>query len=116
MDEIKFDEMGRRLAEIRKANRYTQDQLAAVLELTPKHISHCESGTSCLSFKKLVEFCNLCNCSLDYIVWGKSKDDKIERLDNTVLSILRTGTDEEVNHVNRYLEIYSEMLLQQKNM
>lgn len=80
MDEIKFDEMGRRLAEIHKANRYTQDQLAAVLELTPKHINHCESGTSCLSFKKIVEFCNLCNCSLDYIVWEKARMIKLKDL------------------------------------
>ena len=106
--------MGSRIAEIRKASSFTQEQLANIMDLTPKHISHCESGTSSFSLPKMIQFCELCGCSMDYIIWGESKDDKIEQMPKTVLSILRTGTENDVSQLNRYLEVYCELLSSQK--
>lgn len=110
MDKIEKQEIVNRLAEIRRSHHYTQEQLAEALNLTPKHISHCESGSLSISLKTLIHFCNLFNCSMDYIIWGKSKDEKLEQLNDTVPTLLRTGTKEEINLLNRYLDLYSELL------
>lgn len=112
--ELDYREIGKRIAQIRKANHYTQDQLSEVLDLTPKHISHCEAGTSSLSLPKLYGFCNLFHCSMDYIVWGKSKDTIIESINPSILSILRTGTEDQKNQLKRYLDIYCELIEGQK--
>ena len=111
-------EIGKRLAEIRRSNNYTQEQLADALDLTPKHISHCESVTSSVSLKSLIRFCELFSCSMDYIIWGKSTDEKLDQLNETALSVLRCGSDQDVDLLNCYLDIYAELLnsdFKQKN-
>lgn len=59
--------IGKRISEIRRSHNVTQEKLSDMLNISPKHISHTECGTSCLSLKNLIEFCKIFNCSLDYI-------------------------------------------------
>ena len=74
--------IGKRIAEIRKSHNITQETLADQLGVSPKHISHTECGKSSLSLKNLIEFCHLYDCSLDYIVTGKTTDLKTVRCQN----------------------------------
>ena len=105
--------IGRRISEIRRAHGMTQEALAEKLDVTPKHISHTECGTSSLSLKNLMEFCNIFDCSLDYIVFGQKKDNAISKLPDGIVNILYTGNDSEQARLHRYLEMYLELTKKQ---
>ena len=100
--------IGRRIREIRRANGMTQEVLAERLSVTPKHISHTECGTSSLSLANLIEFCNIFNCSLDYIILGK-KDNLLSRLPSKIVDIIYSGSEDEFSRLIKYLELYVEL-------
>lgn len=102
--------IGKRIAEIRRAHGITQETLAIELGVSPKHISHTECGTSSLSLKNLAEFCRLFDCSLDYIIFGNNKNDISSKLPAEIIHILYMGTDSDIERLNRYLQIYVELL------
>lgn len=102
--------IAKRLAEVRRSKNVTQEVLAERLGVSPKHISHTECGTSCLSLKNLIEFCKIFNCSLDYIISGKSQDAALEKIPEEILKILYTGSEADIDRLNRYLSIYVELL------
>lgn len=102
--------IGKRIAEIRRSNKVTQEALADRLGVSPKHISHTECGTSSLSLKNLIEFCNLFGCSLDYIIFGKTENTALSKLPDEISNILYTGTEQDINRLNRYLQIYVELM------
>lgn len=102
--------MGSRIAAVRRAHNVTQETLANQLDVSPKHISHVENSTSCLSLKNLVTFCNLYHCSLDYLVLGKTGNDTLDKLSPEILKILSTGTDHEIERLNKYLQVYVDLL------
>ena len=91
--------IGKRIAEIRRSNHVTQEALANELGVSPKHISHVECGTSSLALKNFSMFCDLFHCSLDYLIFGNNKND-----------VLSTGTDADIDRLNRYLQVYIELL------
>lgn len=102
--------IGKRIAEIRRLHHITQEALANDLGVSPKHISHVECGTSSLSLKNLSMFCDLFHCSLDYLIFGNSKSDVLSKLPAEITQILSTGTDEDIDRLNRYLQVYVELL------
>ena len=104
-----FIPIGKRIAEIRRSHNMTQDTLADKLSVSPKHISHTECGTSSLSLKNLIEFCNLFNCSLDYIIFGTKEDSVLSILPNEISEILHSGKEDEIDQLIRYLQVYVEI-------
>lgn len=102
--------IGSRIAEVRRSHKVTQEALADMLGVSPKHISHVENATSCLSLKNLIQFCNHFGCSLDYLIFGKQNNDALSKLPDEIVRILNTGNDTELNRLNRYLQIYIELL------
>lgn len=102
--------MGMRIAEIRRSHNVTQETLAEILDVTPKHISHVECGTSTLSLKNLIQFCEIFHCSLDYIVSGKTVDSVLSRMPNAIVQILYSEDFTEIDRLNRYLQIYVELI------
>ena len=102
--------IGSRIAEIRRSHKVTQERLADILDVSPKHISHTECGTSSLSLKNLMEFCKQFDCSLDYIIFGKTDDTALAKLPEEIIHILQTGTDKEIQRLNRYLQTYIDLI------
>ena len=102
--------IGKRMAEIRRSHNITQESLAEQLGVTPKHVSHTECGTSSLSLKNLMEFCNLFHCSLDYLIFGTKEDSALSKIPEEIVNILYTGTPKDIERLNRYLQIYVELL------
>lgn len=101
--------VGKRIGEVRRSHKITQDELADRLGVSPKHISHTECGTSSLSIRNLVAFCNMFHCSLDYILCGTASDDALSALPEGILNILHTGSRAEIDRLTRYLEMYIEL-------
>lgn len=101
--------MGKRIGEIRRSHHLTQEKLADMLEVSPKHISHTERGTSSLSLKNLIEFCNIFDCSLDYVILGKTTVSCLSKLPVEIIEILNTGNDDQIKRLNKVLEMYLEL-------
>ena len=101
--------IGNRIAGVRRSHKVTQEALADMLEISPKHISHVENATSCLSLKSLIRFCTIFNCSMDYIIFGNANNDVLSKLPDEIVKILNTGSNEEIDRLNRYLQCYVEL-------
>lgn len=106
-------EIGMRLAKIRRSHNVTQEALSEMLDVSPKHISHTECGTSSLSLKNLAQVCEIFHCSMDYMVFGKTNDEILNRIPSEIVQILYSNDEEELDRLNRFLQIYVELL--QKN-
>ena len=70
----------------RKDKRITQEELAEMLEVSPTHIKHIESGHRKPSIEILFEIAKILNISLDSVVFSKNESahtdtrEKIDRL------------------------------------
>lgn len=101
--------IGNRISGVRRSHKVTQEALADMLEVSPKHISHVENATSCLSLKSLIRFCSIFNCSMDYIIFGNKNNDILTKLPDEIIKILNTGSEEDIARLNRYLQVYIEL-------
>lgn len=70
-------ESGRRIKELRKKNRLTQEQLAEKVAITREFLSMIESGKKGCSIDTLGEFSNVFCVSMDYIVYGKKENTEL---------------------------------------
>lgn len=104
-----FAAISTRIADVRRSNKITQEALADMLGVSPKHISHVENATSCFSLKNLIQFCTIFNCSFDYIIFGKQNNELLSKLPDEIVKILNTGSNTDIERLNRYLQIYIEL-------
>ena len=79
----------------RKDKRITQEELAEMLEVSPTHVKHIESGHRKPSIEILFEIAKILNISLDGVVFSKNES-------------ARTDTREKVN---RLLDVSDEASL-----
>ncbi len=56
-----------------------------------------------------MEFCNIFDCSQDYIVFGKKENPISSRLPEKIVKILHTGDEKDIELLNRYLEFFIEL-------
>ena len=66
--EIKYDKIGVRLKDLRKAKGYSQNGLAIRAGVNWETIKRCEAGRSNLSLMTAVRICDALNITLDYFV------------------------------------------------
>lgn len=109
MEKDMMKKIGAKIAEIRRLHNVTQEGLADMLGVTPKHISHCENATSCFSLKNLIQFCIMFECSLDYVVFGNNNNQTLSKLPDEIVTLLNTGSTEDLDRLNRYLQIFIEL-------
>lgn len=114
MNNTNLESIGKRISLTRHANGMTQEALAEKLGVSPKHISHIECGTSSLSLKSLIEFCKIFDCSMDYIIFGNTESKLLSKLPSEITDILHTGTADDLDRLNRYLQVYIELLPNRK--
>lgn len=108
--------IGERMAKIRRSHHMTQEVLAGKLGVTPKHISHSERGVSSLSLKQLIAFCELFECSLDYLILGNINDPILSLFPESIINLVCTGTPQEIQRFQRYLSVYVEFLEDPKDI
>ena len=63
-------EFGCRLKETRKARGFTQEQLAAALNISTPHLGNIEIGKRGVSIDLLMEISNVLNVPIDFLVRG----------------------------------------------
>ncbi len=109
MENTTMAAIGTRIAEVRRSHKVTQEALADMLGVSPKHISHVENATSCLSLKAIIQFCSIFDCSMDYLIFGKQNNEALSKLPDEIVKILNTGSNEDIARLNRYLQVYVEI-------
>lgn len=70
--------IGQNLADLRKRKKYTQAELAEILQYSDKAISKWEKGESLPDIEVLYEICNLYGVTLDYLMHEGNYEDKQE--------------------------------------
>lgn len=107
-------DIGIRISDLRRSHNMTQAVLAEKLDVTPKHISHIERGCATVTVKNLIAIGKIFNTSLDYILLGKSNDKALALLPDTIIEILYSDNQKEIERLTRYLQIYEELYKREK--
>ena len=110
MTDIDYQKIGERIKKVRKEHRYTQETLAGTLSVTQKHISDVESGKTMFSLKQLARFCDVMECSMDYIILGNSTDNALSALPDTIIDILNGNDGDKKAMLQRYLRTFVDLL------
>lgn len=100
------DSISTRIAGLRKSRNMTQEKLAEMLNVSPKHISHVERGCANLSIENLIEVSKIFNCSLDYIIIGRVSEQDVIQLPEGIVQLLHSENKEMLILLNRYLEVF----------
>lgn len=70
------EETAKRIRNLRESMGYTQEQVAAWVNVDRRHIARVEAGTRGCSLDMLICLAELYDVSLDYLVFGKDIDAK----------------------------------------
>jgi putative ABC transport system ATP-binding protein len=109
MDQVKI---GKFISECRKANGWTQIQLAVKLGVTDKAVSKWETGRSIPDVSLLMPLCKILKCSLNELLLGEaiSSDDLVEKSNELLMGIITKWLGED--RWNLYQDIdQSEIIL-----
>ena len=87
--------IGNRISQLRKVRGITQERLAEEIDITTKHISAVERGTSSLSLEKLITIGKYFDCSLDYLILGDIQNTGTSLIPPSILSILTSDDDKD---------------------
>lgn len=105
------ESIGKRMAKLRHEKGLSQEALAKKINCSPKHISHVERGVASMSLDLMIEACDVLECSLDYLVKGKSTN-PAAFLPPRILEILESSDDRmarEKRLLLAYLNMYSKL-------
>ena len=99
-----FEYIGKRIQQARKSKRYTQAELAEMIDMSSKNLSCLERGTTGLSVPTLISLCNVLDISSDYILFG-NEDNKTS---NPICNLLSKLPDEKQHQAEKLLEVFVE--------
>lgn len=99
-------EVGKNIAELRRAHHITQEELAETLDISVKHCSEVERGVAFLSFDKLLFVSDYFDCTLDYLVYGLDTTDAVAAIPKHVVEILKSDDEFEKQLLHKYLNMY----------
>lgn len=68
MNNLNFEQIGKRLKEIRISKCITQEYVAGIADVNVSHISNIENNRVKVSLSTLVHICNALNITVDYIL------------------------------------------------
>ena len=71
MKEINFENIGRKLKEIRLSKGLTQEYVADMADVNTSHISNIENNRVKISLTTLVNVCNALDVTVDFILAGE---------------------------------------------
>ena len=78
---LDHNEIGKRIQQLRRDKKITQEQLAESVNLSTVQISYIENGRSRLSLDSLVNIATVLNASTDEILFGHIRTETKHRLD-----------------------------------
>ena len=103
------ESIGKRISQLRKRQGLTQEKFAEVIDISIKHISAVERGTSSLSLEKLIDAAQHLDCTMDYLILGQAKKDGTDLLPASILSILSSDDGKEKELLLEYMNLYNKL-------
>ncbi len=108
MEQI-YKDIGDRISLLRHDRNMTQEEFAELLDVTTKHVNAVENGRSSFSIPKLVHICDVLDCSLDYLVRGKTLADSSICLPESIIEILQNKNQQEASLLLEYLNLFCKL-------
>lgn len=99
------EEIGKRIAQLRKEHNMTQEQLAEKLDISIKHCSCVERGVASLSLERLVDLCDILDTSLDYLIRGTAADIN-SKIPPSLIKIFSCSNEKELSVIKEYWNVY----------
>ena len=87
-NQFDFENLGKRVKELRIANDLTQNQVAEALHVTPGYISNVENERTAMSLRVLSYYAQLTGITLDSLVGMVEPEYEATALDHEILSVL----------------------------
>ena len=88
MDSINFEEIGKKLRELRISKGLTQEYVANMANVNTSHISNIENNRVKISLSTLIHVCNALNTTIDYVL-SEEYLDSLSALDHSILKELK---------------------------
>ncbi len=70
MKELDYQRMGMRIRQVRKARKWSQEELAKKCGISMSFLGHIERGTRIMSLETFVNICGALDAGADEILWG----------------------------------------------
>lgn len=93
---------GERIRQARKAHRYTQAEVAEMINMSSKNFSQLERGMTGISISSLISLCKCLDVSADYILFGAENPTQ----NNAVSLLLSQLTEKEQIYAEKLLQVY----------
>lgn len=90
MREWDYAKMGKRIRQIRKAKKWSQDMLAKKCGISMSFLGHIERGTRIMSLETFVSICTALEVDADELLWG------VAHPSEAVLDLWNAKKDEEM--------------------
>ena len=103
-------DLGKRIANLRKSKKWTQDDLAKILFVTDKTVSSWESNRTEPSLEIIIKLSELFDCSASYLIYGNTEKNNIE----TELKI--KISKDEYNNLDVFLKNNAQFLTESKQI
>ena len=97
-----FEAIGKRIQQARKTKRYTQAELAEIIDMSSKNLSSLERGTTGISIPTLMALCKTLETSSDYILFGND----CNAHQNPLNALLSKLPEEKQRHAEKLLEVF----------
>ena len=101
-----YMEIGARIRALRKSRDMTQKELAACLGISVKHASSVERGVSMLPLHRLLQLSELLDCSMDYLLRGRTAPGVDSFLPAAILSVMASEDQRAKEVLTHYLLMY----------
>lgn len=94
------------LIKLRKENKKTQEDIAKLLGITRPAYTAYESGKRQPDYESLIKLSTYYNCSIDYLLTGEQKSDKVKEAnqENLYFFDMEGLSDEEIEDIKRHIE------------
>ena len=108
MNNYRYDavEAGKRIREVRKKNKYTQEQLAEKLFLTAESVSNFENGKTMCMPENVARICELFGVTADYIYYGvENIGTDVTGVDN-IVNLVKDCNPNELDRIGKMIMLF----------
>lgn len=107
---IDYAVVGQRMQRLRKENGYTQEQIAAALNVTVAFISNIENNRAKMNLRVITYYAKLLNVSIDYLLQAENDEEssKDTILNQEILRLLHSYSIEEKEKLIKVLRLIKE--------
>lgn len=93
--EMDYYQIGMRIRAIRKAKRFSQEELAERVGISVTHMSHIETGNTKMSLPVLAKLAQTLDVSTDSILFG-NLENKREQVNEEIIDLLHSASTEQM--------------------